>query len=230
MAKLLVLHGPNLNLLGSREPEIYGYDTLDDINARLEANANAAGHGIAFLQSNAEHELVTRIQQAPQNEIDFIVINPAAFTHTSVVLRDALLAVGIPFIEIHISNVTRRFVKSMHDVLQVGDIVRAVALNTHEIPTMISLVGPDLGVVFSSCSRCGYPLTLTTYNNMFCLIIEHHFYHHITGKKDFVFYSFFTVFHFDYIFGGNYYIANFVFYPRHFNFMFNVCFHLRFFT
>lgn len=108
MAKLLVLHGPNLNLLGSREPEIYGHDTLDDINARLKARAENAGHQITFLQSNAEHELIQAVHQAKSDEVGCIVINPGAFTHTSIALRDALLGVSIPFIEIHLSNVHAR--------------------------------------------------------------------------------------------------------------------------
>jgi len=108
MAKLLVLHGPNLNLLGSREPEIYGYDTLDDINSRLATLAQAAGHEISFFQSNAEHELVDAIHQAKQDGVGCIVINPGAFTHTSIALRDAFLGVSIPFIEIHLSNVFAR--------------------------------------------------------------------------------------------------------------------------
>ena len=108
MAKLLVLHGPNLNLLGSREPEVYGRDTLEDIDARLAQQAQAAGHALASFQSNAEHELVERVQQASTEGIDWILINPAAFTHTSVALRDALAAVAIPFIEVHLSNVHAR--------------------------------------------------------------------------------------------------------------------------
>ena len=108
MAKLLVLHGPNLNLLGRREPALYGVDTLADINARLERQAAAAGHALDALQSNAEHELVDAVQQAKANDVAFIVVNPAAFTHTSVALRDALLAVNIPFIEVHLSNVHAR--------------------------------------------------------------------------------------------------------------------------
>ena len=108
MAKLLVLHGPNLNLLGSREPEVYGRDTLEDIDARLAQQAQAAGHALASFQSNAEHELVERVQQARTEGIDWILINPAAFTHTSVALRDALAAVAIPFIEVHLSNVHAR--------------------------------------------------------------------------------------------------------------------------
>lgn len=107
MAKFLVLHGPNLNLLGQREPEIYGATTLDDINTRLAELAQADGHQLDSLQSNAEHELVSAIQAARQ-QYDFILINPAAFTHTSVAIRDALAAVAIPFIEIHLSNVHRR--------------------------------------------------------------------------------------------------------------------------
>lgn len=107
MAKFLVLHGPNLNLLGQREPEIYGATTLDDINTRLAELAQADGHQLDSMQSNAEHELVSAIQAARQ-QYDFILINPAAFTHTSVAIRDALAAVAIPFIEIHLSNVHRR--------------------------------------------------------------------------------------------------------------------------
>lgn len=108
MAKILVLNGPNLNLLGSREPQYYGTDTLDQINARLAAQAQAAGHSIDFYQSNAEHDLVGRVQQAIQEGVEFILINPAAFTHTSVALRDALAASRIPFIEVHLSNVHAR--------------------------------------------------------------------------------------------------------------------------
>jgi len=108
VAKLLVLHGPNLNLLGSREPEIYGRDTLADIDARLAAQAQAAGHQLSSFQSNAEHALVERVQQARVEGIDWILINPAAFTHTSIALRDALAAVAIPFIEVHLSNVHAR--------------------------------------------------------------------------------------------------------------------------
>jgi len=108
MASILVLHGPNLNLLGTREPEIYGSENLEDINIRLETQANKHGHQLASLQSNAEHILIDRIHQAKQENTQFIIINPAAFTHTSIALRDALLAVGIPFIEVHLSNVHAR--------------------------------------------------------------------------------------------------------------------------
>ena len=108
MARLLVLHGPNLNLLGTREPEVYGRATLADIDADLAARAQAAGHQLESLQSNAEHALVDRVQAARDDGTAFILINPAAFTHTSVALRDALAAVAIPFIEIHLSNPHRR--------------------------------------------------------------------------------------------------------------------------
>lgn len=108
MATLLVLNGPNLNLLGTREPGIYGSDTLADIEARLRTQAEAAGHRLAFFQSNAEHALIEQIHRARADGVAFIVINPAAFTHTSVALRDALLATGIPFIEVHLSNVHAR--------------------------------------------------------------------------------------------------------------------------
>jgi 3-dehydroquinate dehydratase II len=103
MARLLVLHGPNLNLLGTREPEIYGHATLAAIDADLAERAAAAGHALDSFQSNAEHALVDRIQAA-RGHVDFILINPAAFTHTSVAIRDALAAVAIPFIEVHLSN------------------------------------------------------------------------------------------------------------------------------
>ena len=108
MAQLLVLHGPNLNLLGVREPEIYGRETLADINNQLAQRAQASGHELAWYQSNAEHELIGRIHQARDEQIATILINPGAFTHTSVALRDALAAVGIPFIELHMSNVHAR--------------------------------------------------------------------------------------------------------------------------
>jgi len=108
LARILALHGPNLNLLGTREPDIYGAETLADINAALTARAEAAGHELAWFQSNAEHELVARIQEARDEDTAFILINPAAFTHTSVAVRDALAAVGIPFIEIHLSNPAAR--------------------------------------------------------------------------------------------------------------------------
>lgn len=108
MAKFLVLHGPNLNLLGAREPDYYGVDTLADIENRLQSQASNAGHQLASFQSNAEHDLVDKVQAAQSNNTDFIIINPAAYTHTSVALRDALSAGDIPFIEVHLSNVYAR--------------------------------------------------------------------------------------------------------------------------
>jgi len=107
MAQILLLNGPNLNLLGTREPGIYGNTTLADIETRLAARAKGLGHQLDTLQSNAESDLVDRVQSAA-NQVDFILINPGALTHTSVALRDALLAVGVPFVEIHISNVHAR--------------------------------------------------------------------------------------------------------------------------
>jgi len=104
VAKILVLHGPNLNLLGEREPGIYGRTTLAEIDARLAARAQAAGHALESLQSNAEHDLVDRVQAARADGTAFMLVNPAAFTHTSVALRDALAAVALPFIEVHLSN------------------------------------------------------------------------------------------------------------------------------
>ena len=108
MAEILVLNGPNLNLLGAREPEHYGTTTLEAINQRLAKQGEAAGHHVNFFQSNAEHELVGRVQQAMKDKVAFILLNPAAFTHTSVALRDALAATHIPFIEVHLSNVHAR--------------------------------------------------------------------------------------------------------------------------
>ncbi|PCK09776.1 MAG: type II 3-dehydroquinate dehydratase [Alteromonadaceae bacterium] len=108
MATILVLHGPNLNLLGTREPEIYGSTTLDDINELLTTQCIERGHHIQILQSNAEYELIERIHDARNEGVNFIVINPAAFTHTSVAIRDALAATAIPFVECHLSNVFQR--------------------------------------------------------------------------------------------------------------------------
>jgi 3-dehydroquinate dehydratase-2 len=124
MARILVLHGPNLNLLGSREPEVYGTDTLADINARLAALAADAGHEIECFQSNAEHALVDAIHAASKQQVTFIVINPGAFTHTSIALRDALLGVNLPFIEVHLSNVHAREDFRQHSYL--SDIAQAV--------------------------------------------------------------------------------------------------------
>jgi len=108
MAGILVINGPNLNLLGEREPDHYGQQTLDKIVENLEKEAKQAGHNLNATQSNAEHELIDSVHQAQKDKVEFIIINPAAFTHTSVALRDAILAVGIPFIEVHLSNVHAR--------------------------------------------------------------------------------------------------------------------------
>ncbi len=108
MATILVLHGPNLNLLGTREPEIYGSTTLADIDQALSQRCMDDGHHLQSLQSNAEYELINRIHDAKNEGINYILINPAAFTHTSVAIRDALAAVEIPFIEVHLSNVHSR--------------------------------------------------------------------------------------------------------------------------
>jgi len=102
--RILILHGPNLNLLGRREPETYGHRTLADIDQQLAESASAAGCNVESFQSNAEHAIVDRIQQAMDDDTDGIVINPAAFTHTSVALRDALAAAGLPFVEVHLTN------------------------------------------------------------------------------------------------------------------------------
>lgn len=107
-ARILVLHGPNLNLLGSREPEIYGRTTLADVHTAMEARGRADGVQVESFQSNHEGQLIDRVQAAATEEVDFIIINPAAYTHTSVALRDALAAVAIPFIEVHLSNVHAR--------------------------------------------------------------------------------------------------------------------------
>lgn len=108
MKNVLVLHGPNLNLLGTREPDVYGRVTLDEINAKLSAQAQNNGAKLAYFQSNTEGALVDRVQLARTDGTEFIIINPAAFTHTSVAIRDALSAIAIPFVEVHLSNVYAR--------------------------------------------------------------------------------------------------------------------------
>lgn len=109
MAKrILVIHGPNLNILGKREPAIYGHVTLNEINRRLIEQAQAATAELKVFQSNAEHELITRVQAAMDDDTDFIIINPAALTHTSIALRDAIAATDVPFIEVHLSNIYTR--------------------------------------------------------------------------------------------------------------------------
>jgi 3-dehydroquinate dehydratase-2 len=108
MSTILILNGPNLNLLGTREPDKYGLETLEQINQQLTAAAEIAGHKANCFQSNAEHDLIQRIHDAKQEAVNYIIFNPGAFTHTSVAIRDALLGVAIPFIEVHLSNVHAR--------------------------------------------------------------------------------------------------------------------------
>ena len=124
MASVLVLHGPNLNLLGSREPEIYGSETLGQINQRLQSEADRLGAKLNILQSNGEEALIEAIHQAKTDGVDYIIINPAAFTHTSVALRDAISAVGIPCIEVHLSNIYSR--ESFRHHSYISDVVEAV--------------------------------------------------------------------------------------------------------
>jgi len=104
MAQVLLLNGPNLNLLGTREPAIYGTDTLQSIEQRAAGVARESGHDLIAFQSNAEHELIERIQRARTEGVAFLIVNPGAFTHTSIALRDAIVATGLPFIEVHLSN------------------------------------------------------------------------------------------------------------------------------
>ena len=117
MARILLLNGPNLNLLGVREPGIYGSASLQSIEAKLEALARARGHSLVALQSNAEHELIAKIQAATHDGFAFVIINPAAYSHTSIALRDAFLGVAVPFIEVHLSNVFAREAFRQHSYL-----------------------------------------------------------------------------------------------------------------
>ncbi len=117
MARILLLNGPNLNLLGTREPAIYGTATLQDIETKLKGIAQAQGHELTAVQSNAEHELIGKIHATKPERIEFVIINPGAFTHTSIALRDAFLSVGVPFIEIHLSNVFAREAFRHHSFL-----------------------------------------------------------------------------------------------------------------
>ena len=126
MAKILVLHGPNLNLLGQREPQIYGSDSLQDINGRLQQQCAAAGHELDVLQSNSEEALIDRVQQARTDGTAFMVVNFGGFTHTSIALRDAMLAAEIPCIEVHLSNLHKREAFRHHSYfadIAVGSIV-----------------------------------------------------------------------------------------------------------
>ena len=139
--KFLVLNGPNLNLLGEREPEVYGTTTLAEIDARLADLAKAQGHELSCFQSNAEHELVDKIHEAKKSGVDFILINPGAFTHTSIALRDAMLGTEIPFIEVHLSNVFSReeFRKSSF----LSDIAVAVVSGLGDYGYELALMGAE---------------------------------------------------------------------------------------
>jgi 3-dehydroquinate dehydratase-2 len=117
MARILLLNGPNLNLLGTREPAIYGSATLQDIETKLKTQCLALGHELIAAQSNAEHEMIARIHAAKRDGVGFVIINPGAFTHTSIALRDAFLSVAVPFIEIHLSNVFAREAFRHHSYL-----------------------------------------------------------------------------------------------------------------
>jgi 3-dehydroquinate dehydratase II len=117
MARILLLNGPNLNLLGTREPAIYGTATLQDIEAKLNGLCVSQGHELVAAQSNAEHELIAKIHAAKRDGTGFVIINPGAFTHTSIALRDAFLSVGLPFIEVHLSNVFAREAFRHHSYL-----------------------------------------------------------------------------------------------------------------
>lgn len=117
MERILVLHGPNLNLLGTREPEIYGRTTLDDVNQMIAARAKEAGIGADFLQSNHEGVLVDALQGAPEKGYSFVILNAAAFTHYSVAIRDAIAAISVPVIEVHLSNIHRREEFRHHSVI-----------------------------------------------------------------------------------------------------------------
>ena len=144
MKTILVIHGPNLNLLGQREPEIYGHVTLDEINKNLQQLAQSAPVKLSTFQSNAEAALVDRVQLASQEDTHFIIINPAAFTHTSVALRDALAAVAIPFIEVHLSNVFAREAfrkKSFFSDLAVG-VISGLGATGYELALQYALRYP----------------------------------------------------------------------------------------
>ena len=139
--KFLVLHGPNLNLLGEREPEVYGTATLDEIDARILNLATAQGNTLSSFQSNAEHELLDKIHEAKKTGVDFILINPGAFTHTSIALRDAMLGTQIPFIEVHLSNVFSR--KEFRKSSYLSDIAVAVVSGLGDYGYDLALMGAE---------------------------------------------------------------------------------------
>jgi len=139
--KFLVLHGPNLNLLGEREPEVYGTTTLAEIDAKLSDLAKNKGHELSTFQSNAEHALIDQIHAAKKSGIDFILINPGAFTHTSIAIRDAMLGTQLPFIEIHLSNVLKREEFRQHSFL--SDIAVAVISGLGAYGYELALLGAE---------------------------------------------------------------------------------------
>ncbi len=141
MATITVLNGPNLNLLGVREPSLYGHQTLADIQHTLEQKAAELGHRLNFYQNNAEHRIVELIHEAYHAHVDFIIINPAAFTHTSVAIRDALLATKIPFIEVHLSNVYAREPFRKHSYF--SDIAKGVICGLGATGYPLALVAAD---------------------------------------------------------------------------------------
>ena len=136
-----MINGPNLNLLGTREPEIYGTTTLEQIQSSLQLFANAAGHELVSFQSNAEHDLIKVIQQSPNKKFDFIIINPGGFTSTSVAIRDALLAVAMPFIEVHLSNIFAREEFRKHSYL--SDIAVAVVSGMGVLGYEVAIEGAE---------------------------------------------------------------------------------------
>ena len=141
MAKILVINGPNLNLLGVREPGHYGTDDLNSINQRLQQQAEAAGHQLDTFQSNAEHELVDRVHQARELGVSWVIINPAAFTHTSVAIRDALTGVAIPFIEVHLSNVHAREAFRKHSYFSdiASGVISGLGAHGYELALMAAM-------------------------------------------------------------------------------------------
>lgn len=139
--RFLILHGPNLNLLGEREPEVYGTTTLAEIDARLLDLATTQGNELSSFQSNAEHELVDKIHEAKKSGVDFILINPGAFTHTSIALRDAMLGTEIPFIEVHLSNVFSR--EEFRKASYLSDIAVAVVSGLGDYGYELALMGAE---------------------------------------------------------------------------------------